>query len=259
MKQRQDAFGHALLDTYSYRGGFAAIERDDGYIDLDCPLEKYFTGYDKWSYLERQTIRNARGKVLDIGAGAGRHSLHLQNLGLKVTAIDKSPAAVKLCRLRGIMDARVRSIEELNPEDGTFDTILMLGNNFGLLGSLKKAKRLLKKLAACTSADAQLLTQSLDPYKAKDPLNLSYQRHNRSVGRMSGQIRMRVRYRNYITPWFDYLFVSESELRHVIEGTTWKVDALSHAEESKYFARIVKARTNSSCTQALSRGCQSAL
>jgi hypothetical protein len=82
MKERQDAFGRALLDTHLGKGCVAVIERDDGLVECDT-LEQYFTGYGKWSPLARRVVRCATGHVLDIGAGAGRHSLYLQNKGLR--------------------------------------------------------------------------------------------------------------------------------------------------------------------------------
>ncbi|NQT82293.1 class I SAM-dependent methyltransferase, partial [bacterium] len=79
-------------------------------------------------------MRLARGKVLDIGCGAGRNSLYLQQKGLDVLGIDLSPLAIMVCQLRGFKKARVMSITEVDSRLGTFDTIVMYGNNFGLFG-----------------------------------------------------------------------------------------------------------------------------
>jgi len=242
MRQQQDAFGNALFDAYRRRDVCAVIERDDGYLDSDRSLETYFADYAKWACVEQRAVQCAKGRVLDIGAGAGRHSLYLQNQGLRVTAIDVSPTAVKLCRLRGIKDAQVKAIAQLNPKDGKFDTILMLGNNFGLFGSFNGAKRLLKKLAGCTSAAAQLLAEILDPYKTTDPNHLAYHKRNHRRGRMSGQLRIRVRYKQYATPWFDYLFVSEAEIRRILEGTGWEIGDLFRGDGPTYFVRLVKIK-----------------
>ncbi|MEM3875283.1 MAG: class I SAM-dependent methyltransferase [Candidatus Bathyarchaeia archaeon] len=69
-----------------------------------------------------------------MGCGAGRHSIYLQNNGLDVTGIDISPLAIKICRLRGLRKAEVMSVEEIDFEPNSFDTVIMSGNNFGLLG-----------------------------------------------------------------------------------------------------------------------------
>ena len=241
MRDQQDAFGHALSDNHSRRGSFAVIERDDGLVEC-APLDQYFTCYRQWSPIARRIVRCAKGHVLDIGAGAGRHSLYLQRKGLRVTAIDVSPTAVDLCRLRGIKAVRIRGIEALGPKDGRFDTVIMLGNNFGLFGSFKKARRLLKQLTDCTSGKAQILAENLDPYQTTNPLHLAYHRRNRRRGRMSGQIRIRVRYKQYATPWFDYLFVSETELRQIVDGTGWAIGDLLHDDGATYFVRLVKTK-----------------
>ena len=114
-----------------------------------------------------------RGRVLDVGAGAGRVSLYLQKKGLKVTAIDNSPLAIRVCKKRGVKDARVLPIEKIAIfKPNTFDSIVMYGNNFGLFGSFKKAKMLLKKLYRITTPRAVIIAESNDPYKTKDPAHI---------------------------------------------------------------------------------------
>jgi 2-polyprenyl-3-methyl-5-hydroxy-6-metoxy-1,4-benzoquinol methylase len=81
-----------------------------------------------------------KGRVLDIGCGAGRHSLYLQKRGFDVLGIDSSPLAIKVCKLRGLKQAKVMSIEELNFKPNSFDSVITLGSNFGLFGSFEKAK-----------------------------------------------------------------------------------------------------------------------
>jgi cyclopropane fatty-acyl-phospholipid synthase-like methyltransferase len=120
-------------------------------------------------------IKHAKGKILDIGAGAGRVSLHMQKKGFDVTALDNSPLAIKVCRKRGIKKAIVRPIEDIWLfKPATFDTALMFGNNFGLFGSFKKAKTLLKKLHKITAPDALILAESNDVYRTTNPVHLSY-------------------------------------------------------------------------------------
>lgn len=242
----QDAFGQALLDAYRKQGGFAVIERDDGLVSVDSPFARYFATFTKWGLCERRAIRLVRGRVLDIGAGAGRHALHLQNKGFRVTAIDPSPAAVELCRLRGIRDVRDKSLADLTPRDGCFDTVLLFGNNFGLFGSFREARKLLRMLAQMTSRRGQILAASTDPNRTTDPVHLAYHRRNRSLGRMSGQLRLRVKYKLRESPWFDYLLVSEAEMRQIVAGTGWDVGEVFADDCPAYVARLVKTRDHRS-------------
>ena len=101
-----------------------------------------------------------------MGCGAGRVSLYLERKGLKVVAFDRSPLAIRLCRKRGVKDARVLPIEQIArfPAD-SFDTVVMFGNNLGLLGNYEKARRLLRQLYRLTTANAVILGESLNPYE----------------------------------------------------------------------------------------------
>src|SRR5690349_16406171 len=102
MKAEQDAYGKQLLAHYNNQTPNAEIiERDDNYIDTGSDEGLYFSEYKDWYDLEQQAINKARGRVLDIGCGAGRHSLYLQSKGFDVTGIDNSPGAIKVCKLRG--------------------------------------------------------------------------------------------------------------------------------------------------------------
>lgn len=242
MKVTQDAYGQQMLAQYQRRTPTAEIiERDDRYIDTGSDPGSYFSDYSQWGAPERRAIRLAKGRVLDIGCGAGRHSLYLQQRGLDVTGIDISPGAVRVCRLRGLKKALVRPIGEVDKfAPGSFDTVIMLGNNFGLFGSAGGVGRTLRKLYRITTPAARIIAGNRDPYKTDDPNHLQYHRSNRRRGRMAGQIRMRVRFERAVGPWFDFLFVSPGEMVELLGDTGWEVERFIGAEEANYFAVIRK-------------------
>jgi SAM-dependent methyltransferase len=184
---------------------------------------------DRWGSHELAALEHAHGRVLDIGCNAGRHALYLQQRGLDVLGVDISPLAIAVAKERGLTNAEVLSIDELSAELGPFDTILMLGNNFGLLGGASKARRLLKRFKALTRPGAKLIVETLNVYETKDPDHLAYLAANRARGRMSGQLRLRARYKHFVTPWFDYLMVSPAEMETILEGTGWKIAELYRA------------------------------
>jgi SAM-dependent methyltransferase len=245
MKITQDAYGQQLVAQYQSRTANAEIiERDDRYIDTGSEAGTYFLDYKRWSPQERRAIRLAKGRVLDVGCGAGRHSLHLQRNGLDVTGIDNSPGAVKVCRLRGLKKVLLRPIADVNKfGPGAFDTIIMFGNNFGLFGNARGVRLILKKLYRITSPDARIIAGTRNPYKTDDPNHLQYHRRNRGRGRMSGQIRMRVRFGRAVGPWFDYLFVSPEEMEDVLGDTDWQVERFIDPEEANYFA-VMRKKSN---------------
>ncbi len=244
LKENQDAFGRAMYDYFS--SGMRnlhineVIERDDGYIETSGGPAAYFTEYRRWPPEERKALRYARGRVLDIGCGAGRHSLHLQGKGLEVTGIDNSPLAIEVCKQRGLQHAEVMSISQISSRLGVFDTVLMLGNNFGLFGSYQGAKRLLKKLNRITTENGRIITTSNDVYKTDIPAHLKYHEMNRKRGRMAGQIRFRARYHQYATPWLDYLMVSPEEMEDILDGTGWWLSRFIDSTGAYYTAVIEK-------------------
>ena len=242
LTDQQDAFGHSMYDAFHGKGGHEVDERDDGFVGVALGPSLYLARYEEWPAHHRKAARLARGRVLDVGCGAGRVGLHLQERGLDVLGIDVSPLAIKTCRLRGLRRARVLSITQLSPRLGTFDTVIMYGNNFGLFGSAKRARWLLRRLYGMTSDQARILAESNDPYQTRQRCHLDYHRRNRARDRMSGQLRIRIRYRTYCTPWFDYLLVSRDEMRMILDGTGWTVRRFYDSGGSSYVAVIEKER-----------------
>lgn len=238
MRPDQDAFGKEMLDHLEKGEGFEAIERDDGYMDLSGGPAPYFAPYPKWPPHQRKAMRFVCGRVLDVGCGAGRAALHLQGKGHEVVGIDASPLAVEVCRRRGVRDARVVPIERVRPELGCFDTVVMLGNNFGLFGGFDKARRLLARFRRITVAGARIVAETVDPYNTDNPAHLAYHERNRTRGRMGGQIRIRVRYKEYVGNWFDYLFVSRDELASILDGTGWRLRRTIDTDGPPYIAVI---------------------
>jgi len=240
MKPEEDAFGQQFWAQYNGTESFEVMEREDGYIDVGDP-KLYFSEYADWPPFEQKAMKFVKGRVLDIGCGAGRHSLFLGGKGFDVLGIDNSPLAVQICRLRGLRKAEVMTIDEVHFKPNSFDTILMMGNNFGLFANFKKAQRLLTRFYRMTSKDAVIIAGTRDVYRTEDPAHLRYQEFNRRRNRMSGQIRMRLRFKEYSSKWFDYLMVSKEELKDILEGTGWRTKEFIDSDHSFYIAIMEKA------------------
>jgi hypothetical protein len=110
----------------------------------------------------------------------------------------------------------------------------MLGNGFGLFGSPSKTQRLLRRLRPLTD---RIVAGSIAPtaYASEDPAHLAYQERNRRRGQMSGQLRLRIRYRDLIGPWFDHLIVSPAEMATILEGTGWQIRQLLPQSGNDYY------------------------
>jgi len=249
----KDAYGRMIWAHFNGKPSLEVIERDDGRVDVGSS-EVYFRAFKKWPKCQRQAVKFARGRVLDIGAGAGRVALYLQCRGFKTTAIDSSPLAIKVCKKRGIKDARLLSVERIEKlAPLAFDTVVMYGNNFGLLGSQSKGRAVLAKLQRITTRSAIIIAESMDPYKTAELFDLSYQRLNQRRRKMRGQTRIRVRFMNYVGAWINYLFVSKKEMKNILKGTGWKVSQFMDSEDSHYIAVIEKERSSISGTRTTRR------
>ena len=155
LDEREDAYGAAIRDHHAGEETVEIIERDDGWIGISAGTDLYFSEYDAWSDSERAAVARAEGRVLDVGCGAGRHALYLQKRGHEVVGIDVSPGTVEVSRDRGV-DARPLDVAEVRELDAEpFETVVMFGNNFGLVGTRATAPRVLGGLAAVTTDDAR--------------------------------------------------------------------------------------------------------
>lgn len=223
MKEKQDAYGQVIRDVYLKGHLTEIVEREDGYIDVGC-AKMYFSPYKEWLKCEQKAMQYAQKKVLDIGCGAGRHSLYLQGKNKQVLGIDSSPLAIEVCKKRGLKRTKVMSITGLSRKTGVFDTILMLGNNFGLMANRKRARWLLRKFYHMTTDNAVIIAQTVKPYDTKQKEHLEYHEQNRKKGKFSCQLKIRIRYKKYVSAWFEYLFVSREEMKTILKGTGWKID-----------------------------------
>jgi len=241
MEVRDDAFGRALVDWA--RGGAdpEIYERDDGFVDIGAGHELYLAEFPQWPSSERQAMRYVRGQVIDVGCGAGRVALYLQERGFDVVGLDASPLAARTSRLRGVKETWCAPIERLTRSIGSFDTIVLFGNNFGIFGSPDRLRRVLSAWAARTAPDARILAESTNPYCGGAPaLDRSYYLRNRERGLMPGQCRLRVRYRTWATPWFSWLFVSRNEMRSLLRGTGWHQHRILGATPSDPYVAILE-------------------
>ena len=237
-----DAYGQLIWDHYRNLPAQEIIEREDGWIGVSMGPELYFSRFEEWTPHEREAVKCAHGRILDIGCGAGRHALYLQEQGSDVLGIDLSPLAVRVAKARGLKNAKVLEITDLTGNIGRFDTILMMGSNFGLFGNLRRARWLLRRFHRMTGDNGRIIAESADPYDTTNPHHLAYQKWNRSWGKFSCQLKIRVRHQTLKSPWFEYLKVSREEMQGILEGTGWKVTQFIPEKGTVYVAIIDKCQ-----------------
>lgn len=231
-----DAFGQVLLACHAGGGvpgvAFEVVERSDGHLGV-MDAARYFAHAGDWTATSRFARDGAAGRVLDIGAGAGRVALALQDERHDVVALDVSEGATTVCRQRGVRATFTGSVFDLAataPEP--FETFLMLGNNLGLLGGAEQAPRFLDALASMARPGAVAIGETLNPYGTKDPDHLRYHDDNRALGRLPGQLRLRVRHLQLATAWMEYLFCTPEELESILAPTPWELTDTFAAEST---------------------------
>jgi RimJ/RimL family protein N-acetyltransferase/SAM-dependent methyltransferase len=201
-----DAWGRALKDHHrTVWVPTPELESDDGQVGPAMHPEWFFRTHDQWDWWERDLLEAVtQGPVLDLGAGAGRVSLWLQDRGLDVTAVDSSPGAVAVCRARGVHDARIGDLNE-PPDDKRWQTILLLCGNLGLGGSRDGTRALLTRLAQIAAKDAVLIGDTVDPNGPPE-------------------IGLRIRYRFEATPWWRQYNIPVNEIADLLDSTGWHLD-----------------------------------
>jgi len=120
----------------------------------------------------------------------------------------------------------------------------MTGNNFGLFANKKKTKVLLKKLHKVSSENALIIAESNDPYKTKDKNHLDYGKWNRARGKMTGQLKIRIRFEKFVGDWFEYLLVSKNEMEELLEGSGWKVKKFFDKPKTSVYIAIIEKTKN---------------
>jgi len=229
-------FGRALL---AFLDGDASarviLRRDDG-EEVVLPAAIFFRDEAGFTPIEESAIGLCEGRVLDIGAGAGSHSLVLQRRGYPVTAIDISPEAVTVAQRRGVVAASCADIFSF--ADGPFDTLLMLGHGIGMAETIAGLKHLLARAHSLLADTGQLLLDSLDVRVTDDAAHLAYHEANRSAGRYIGEIRMQFEFQDRTGPYCGWLQVDADTLREHAERAGWRCEVVHREEDGNYLARL---------------------
>lgn len=213
------------------------IHRDDGWSQL-VPVAAVFAG-QPFNPIEQLALDRATGRVLDVGAGVGRHSLVLQSRLRQVTSIEIEPALVSIMSERGVRDVMAESVFTLTSRE--FDTVLMLMNGFGLVGTLSGAAAFFEHARSLLSREGQILCDSLDVRQTTNATHLAYQEANQRDGRPAGQMRFWIEYRGRRGEAFDWLHLDFETLREHAQKHGWQAEKLANDENGRYLARLVQS------------------
>lgn len=232
----KDLFGKAILD-YQTNNSPEDLITETSISEADEMSVAYlFRSYNDMPKLEQKALQLAKGKVLDVGCGAGSHALELQNeRKLEVTAIDISENAVKACQLRGVNNVKVENILDLDTET-KYDTILLLMNGTGIFGTLNETGKYLQKLKSLLNVGGQILIDSSD---------LIYMHDQDDDGAYTipadgyyGELTFTVQYKGETEDTFPWLYLDYNTLQNAAIANSLHCELVEEGEHFDYLARL---------------------
>jgi SAM-dependent methyltransferase len=235
----KDILGTALLDFHNgnYTADiitFSSLEEKDV-----MPLPYLFRDYGQMPELEKKALALCKGTVLDIGCGAGNHSLYLQNEGFKVSCLDHSKGAIAVCENRGIRNSYHGSIFDF--EDSRFDTLLLLMNGIGISGQLKNIDVFLNKLKSLLNKGGQIILDSSDiiyMFESDEdggywiPEDVAYY----------GEVRFTMEYKKLKGDEFPWLYLDFNTLQRAAMFNGFTCELVFEGEHYDYLARLALKR-----------------
>ncbi|WP_396160585.1 class I SAM-dependent methyltransferase [Flavobacterium sp.] len=232
----KDLFGKAILDYQTNNLPEDLITETSISEADEMSVSHLFRTYNEMPKLEQKALQLAKGSVLDVGCGAGSHTLALQNeRKLDVTAIDISENAVRACQLRGIKNVKVTNILDLD-EENKFDTILILMNGTGIFGTLNETAKYLQKLKSLLNVGGQILIDSSDLIYMYDqdedgayciPADGYY-----------GELTYKVQYKGKIEDTFPWLYLDYNTLQNAAIANGLKCELIEEGEHFDYLAKL---------------------
>jgi SAM-dependent methyltransferase len=231
----KDLFGKAILDFQTKNSPENIITETSISEEDEMSVDYLFRSYADMPPLEQKALELATGKTLDVGCGAGSHSLYLQNeRNLDVTSIDISANAIQACQLRGLKNTRVQDV--LNIENETYDTITLLMNGTGIFGTVKNTPKFLQKLKSILKENGQILLDSSDIIYMFDededggkwlPSNGYY-----------GELEFNITYKGEKEDSFPWLYLDYNTLQNAAHDNGLKCELIQEGEHYDYLARL---------------------
>lgn len=232
----KDIIGTALLDYYHGNYSEDIITETNISEEDELSLPYLFRTFKEMPKIEKQALNHAKGRILDVGCGAGSHSLYLQKKNFDVMAIDTSRGAIEVCKLRGIKNAK--NINLLQLENESFDTILLLMNGTGIFQNLKNTPKYLKHLKTLLKPNGQILIDSSD---------LRYMYETTAEGgilvpadRYYGELEFTMRYKQMESESFEWLYLDEKTFANICNLNNLNFEVIFRGDNFDYLAQITK-------------------
>ena len=234
----KDLFGKAILD-FQTNNSLQNLVTETNISEADeMPVAYLFRKYNQMPKLEQKALQLAKGKVLDVGCGAGSHSLYLQEKGLEVTSIDISENAITACHLRGLKTAKVQNV--LDIENEKFDTILLLMNGTGIFGNLSETSKFLQKLKSLLTPNGQILIDSSDIIYMFDDVNPEISGGSKWVPSDGyyGELTFTISYKDETEESFPWLYLDYNTMQNAAHANGLQCELVLEGEHFDYLAKL---------------------
>ena len=233
-----DIFGKAISDFFDHTYTEDIIVKSPDFDDDIIPIPYLFRTYTDMPKIEQKALDLAFGNVLDVGAGAGSHSLYLQEQKkLNVTAIDISKGAIETCLKRGVTTAK--TIDYFKHE-GSYDTLLFLMNGSGIMGRLSNIDHFFSYTKSLLAPGGQLLIDSSDIlYLFEDEETGEYWVD--IANGYYGELQYQLQYKNESTDWFDWLFIDYNTLQNAANSNGFLCELITEGDANDYLAKLTLA------------------
>lgn len=235
LSPNNDPMGAAIRD-YQSKGKASRLRVLSSMFDEDeMPVAHLFRTFNQMPRLEQKALSMAKGRVLDIGAGADCHALALQERGLEVKAIDISPLSCEVMKERGVKD--VECVNLFNQQlQGKYDTLLLLMNGTGIAGKLNRLSMLLNRLKELLAEGGQILIDSSD-------LKYIYENEDGSMdidlnAPYYGEVDYQMQYKNVKGEPFDWLYTDPMLLASISKQCGLNCEIVEEGENYDFLARL---------------------
>ena len=230
----KDLFGKAILDFQTNNSPEDLVTETSISEADEMSVEYLFRSFNEMPKLEKKALQLAKGKILDVGCGAGSHALYLQKKGFDVTAIDISANAIKACELRGLKNTKIQNVVDL--ENEKFDTILLLMNGTGIFGTLSETSKYLQKLKSLLNPNGQILIDSSDIiYMFDTAEDGSYMVPAEGY---YGELTFTISYKNETEETFPWLYLDYNTLQNVAHANGLKCELVLEGKHFDYLAKL---------------------
>lgn len=227
----KDPLGAMMLD---YQNG-----QKDAFVEVDSTTlemwtmkgETMFRDYSEMNELEQIALQLCKGRILDVGAGSGCHTLYLQDRGYQVNALDISPGCIQVMTKRKIDNILHQSLFALNEKK--YDTILMLMNGLGICGNLDGCNLFLQFVKTIIAAGGQILADSTDLRSLYDEEELiSFD------DKYCGETEFIMQYQNIISDPFNWIYIDFDTLTSLARFNGLQCEQVATGEDGTYLTRI---------------------